>query len=238
MSEDRREDGDAAARIGAIETRVRQACQRAGRDRSEVTLIAVSKRQQVAKIAAAASAGLTVFGESQVQEAVVKSAELPVGIDWQLIGHLQSNKSTAAVRLFSTIHSLDRPKIIARVDRDAAKLDRTVTGFIQVNLGDEDSKHGFPEQGFVERIAPWARLAHLRIIGLMAIPPNEDDPERARHWFRSLRTLRDDVKEHPAWRDRPFGALSMGMSQDFEIAVEEGATHIRVGTALFGPRQA
>ncbi len=236
MVEDREDVRKAAERVADIESRIQRACRRAGRDRSEVTLIAVSKRQPVARIEAAAAAGLTVFGESQVQEAVAKSAELPADIDWQLIGHLQSNKTAAAARLFSTIHSLDRAKIVARIEREAEKLGRSVTGFLQVNLGNEDSKHGFSQQGFVETIAPWARLAHVRIIGLMAIPPNEADPARTRHWFRALRALRDEVKEHPAWRGRPFGALSMGMSQDFEIAIEEGATHIRVGTSLFGTR--
>ncbi len=128
-------------------------------------------------------------------------------------------------------------KIARALDRQAAKLGRRLSGFLQVHLGDEPTKHGFPDDGakLVEAVRPLAELGHLEVVGLMAVPPLEDDPDRQRAWFRKLRGLRDLLASRPEWEGFP-GLLSMGMSQDFEIAVEEGATHVRLGTLLFGPR--
>lgn len=202
-------------------------------------LLAVSKRQPIERLRAALEAGIEVLGESRVQEALAKSAQLPVTIDWHLIGPLQSNKARAAVGLFSTIHSLDRPKILNRLEKEADRAGRTIDGFLEINLGGEASKSGFAPDGLAESVAPFAALRQVRIVGLMAIPPFEADPEASRRWFRRLRALRDRLAATPPWRDQPgFGALSMGMSNDFEMAIEEGATHVRVGTSLFGPRPA
>jgi len=224
-----------AERLARINARIEDACRRAGRPAGAVVLVGASKRQPAALLAEAWQAGLAVLGENRVQEALAKSRELPPEIEWHLIGPLQSNKVRAALDLFRTIHSIDRPGIAEAVDREAGARGIEISGFLEVNLGGEESKHGFPTEGFAEAVLPLSRLQHLRIAGLMAIPPQADSPEDSRRWFRRLRELRDDLAARPEWRGFR-GWLSMGMSDDFEVAIEEGATHVRVGTALFGPR--
>jgi pyridoxal phosphate enzyme (YggS family) len=228
---------DIEARLRAIETRIDAACQRAGRARSEVTLVGASKVQPPAALEAAFAAGLRVFGENRVQEAEAKAPGLPAAIDWHLIGPLQSNKARRAVDIFSTIHSIDRLKVARVVERVAGEAGVERTGLLEINLAGEASKHGFaPEALTAQCQAELAALEHLQIVGLMAIPPVGESAEDSRPWFRRLRQLRDAISEGdelPHWR----GALSMGMSQDFEVAIEEGATYVRVGTELFGPRR-
>ena len=226
---------EAARRLEDVRRRIREACARAGRDAGEVTLIGASKRQPIERLEAAVAAGLRVFGESRIQEATVKIPQLPVGLDWHFIGTLQSNKAKVAARFFDTVHSLDRLKIARALDRAAGQQGRRLAGFIQVHLGSEPTKHGFPEEGLAEAVKPLADLEHVEVVGLMAIPPWEDDVERCRGWFRRMRELRDELAGREEWRGFP-GLLSMGMSGDFELAIEEGATHVRVGTSLFGPR--
>ncbi|MFL6192751.1 MAG: YggS family pyridoxal phosphate-dependent enzyme [Thermoanaerobaculia bacterium] len=227
-------------RLARIRARIAAACERAGRDAAGVTLVGVSKTQPAEAVAEAFRAGLGVFGENRVQEALAKSGELPPevasGIAWHLIGPLQTNKVRPALDLFRTIHSIDRPRVAEAVDREAGARALRVSGFLEVNLGGEESKHGFAPELLAEAARPLAGLENLRIVGLMAIPPQEDDPAAARRWFRRLRELRDGLASRPEWSGFP-GWLSMGMSDDFEVAVEEGATHVRVGTALFGPRR-
>lgn len=204
-----------------------------------MTLVGASKTQAPAAVAEAFRAGLTDFGENRVQEGLAKRRALPrevaAGISWHLIGPLQSNKVRAALDLASVIHSIDRLRIAEVIDREAAARGLTVAGLLEVNLAGEESKHGFSPEGLAAAVAPLAALGHLRISGLMAIPPPADSPEGSRPWFRTLRELRDELAARPEWADFP-GWLSMGMSDDFEVAVEEGATHVRVGTALFGSR--
>lgn len=226
---------DVARRLQEVRRRIAAACERCGRSPEEVTLVGASKQQQPAKLRAAYEAGLTVFGENRVQEAAAKAPELPAAIEWHLIGPLQSNKAKAAAELFAVVESVDRLKIARVLDREAGRLGRRLPCFIEVNLGGEESKHGFPPDGLPGRLAPLADLGHLEPLGLMSIPPPADDPELSRPWFRRLRRLRDELAAAPGWDGFP-GLLSMGMSHDFEVAVEEGATHVRVGTALFGPR--
>ncbi len=223
------------ARLAAVRRRIAAACERSGRRPSEVVLIGASKLQPPSRMLAAWRAGLEVFGENRVQEALAKSRELPGEIEWHLIGPLQSNKVKPALDLFRVIHSVDRLKIARALDREARRRGLTLPVFVEVNLGEESTKHGFPPSEIAALVAPLSRLAGLRPVGLMAIPPFEDDPEAARRWFRDLRRLRDQWAEGTPRADFP-GHLSMGMSHDFEVAVEEGATHVRVGTALFGPR--
>jgi pyridoxal phosphate enzyme (YggS family) len=231
-----------ASRFTWIAERVETACRASGRSPGDVVLVGVSKTQPAAALAEAWQAGVRVFGENRVQEAVAKSRDLaallPPGAvpEWHLIGPLQSNKVKTALDLFTTVHSVDRARIAEALDREAAARGRTVSGFLEVNLGGEESKHGFPVEGLAAAVRPLAGLGHLRIVGLMAIPPQGETPEESRPWFRRLRELRDDLAARPEWRGFP-GWLSMGMSDDFEVAVEEGATHVRVGTALFGPRR-
>jgi pyridoxal phosphate enzyme (YggS family) len=235
------------ARLAEVRERIAAACARAGRRPEDVTLIGVTKTHPAAVVEAAWRAGLRVLGENRVQEALGKSRELGAlpaaseGPEWHLIGPLQSNKVRAALDLFRTVHSIDRPKIAAAVDREARERGLRVDGFLEVNVGGEASKHGFlpdPPDGFAEAVRPLAGYRGpegLRIVGLMAVPPFGDDPEASRRWFVRLRELGVELAARPEWEGFP-GLLSMGMSHDYEIAVEEGATHVRVGTALFGAR--
>lgn len=226
-----------AERLASIRQRIAEACERAGREPADVTLIGASKHQAIEKIRAAHSAGLTIVGENRVQEAAHKRVELEDlgGLDWHLFGPLQSNKARKAAALFSTVHSIDRPKIARALDREAQRIDRRLLGFLEVNVGSEESKHGFDPDRLIEESLPLADLESLEVVGLMAIPPREDDVAAARGWFARLRSLRDELCSRTEWSSCR-GWLSMGMSGDFELAIEEGATHVRVGTALFGER--
>jgi hypothetical protein len=236
------DDATVTERLAWIRSRIEEACRRSGRPAGAggITLVGASKTQAPALLAEAWAAGLRVFGENRVQEAVAKSRELPPhiqDIEWHLIGPLQSNKVRPAAELFRAVHSIDRPSIAEALDREAAAHGKTMDGFLEINLGGEESKHGFAAAGLADAVRPLAGLAHLRIAGLMAIPPPGETAEDSRPWFRRLRELRDDLAGRPEWQGFP-GWLSMGMSDDFEVAVEEGATHVRVGSALFGPRRA
>ena len=236
---------DVRQRVAAIRDRIDAACRRCGRKPSEVTLVGASKLQPVERLQAAWEAGLRVFGENRVQEAESKKPHLPAEAEWHLLGPLQSNKAKLAVQLFDAVHSLDRLKIARHLDRHRAALEREVEEgrprgrlpcFLEVLLGGEESKHGFPPSRLMELLEPLAACEHLEPVGLMAIPPPEDTTEASRRWFAELRRLRDRVAESgrvPGFR----GWLSMGMSADFEVAIEEGATHVRLGTALFGARK-
>lgn len=223
------------ARLASIRSRIEAACGRAGREPGSVTLVGASKTQPLPVLAAAFAAGLRVFGENRVQEALAKAPQLPSAIEWHLIGPLQSNKVRTTLGLFRTVHSVDRVKIAEALDQEAGARGLAVAGFLEINVGGEGSKHGFLPERLAGAVRPLAGLEHLRIVGLMAIPPQGDTPEGSRRWFRRLRELRDELAGRPEWSGFP-GWLSMGMSDDFEVAIEEGATHVRVGTALFGSR--
>jgi len=231
------DDAPVAERLAWIRNRIEEACRRSGRPAGSVTLVGASKTQAPALMAEAWAAGLRVFGENRVQEAVAKNGELHIQeIEWHLIGPLQSNKVRPAVELFRAVHSIDRPQIAEALDREAASRGKTLDGFLEINLGHEESKHGFVPEGLADAVRSLAALPHLRIAGLMAIPPPGEAAEDSRPWFTRLRELRDDLAALPEWQGFP-GWLSMGMSDDFEVAVEEGASHVRVGSALFGPRR-
>lgn len=228
---------DIAQRHLDIERRIRAACERAGRGRASVQLVGASKRQPVEILAAAYAQGLRCFGENRVQEAVAKAPQLPADIEWHLLGPLQSNKVRRAVALCRVLHAVDRLGIALDIDAEAARQDRHIAAFVEVNLGGEESKHGFAPDGLPAALQPLAALRHLEIRGLMAIPPPGETAEASRPHFRRLAGLRDELAERPEWRVRGFaGELSMGMSDDFEVAIEEGATHVRIGSALFGER--
>lgn len=234
-------ESEVGARLARIRQRIASACAACGREPSEITVVAVSKRQSLERIEAAVAAGQTLFGENRVREALAKmdalaeKESLAEGLEWHLIGPLQSNKVKLAAGRFDVIHSLDRLRIGRRLDREAGSLGRRLDVFVQVNIGGEESKHGFAEAAFEHEVRPLCELEHLRLVGLMAIPPYERDPEAARPWFRRLRELRDLAAEWPEWSEFP-GWLSMGMSHDLEVAIAEGATHVRPGTDVFGPR--
>lgn len=225
----------ASDRFGAVMSRVTAACDRSGRNPSQVTLIGASKSQPLDRMRAAWDAGLEIFGENRVQEALTKMDQLPPEVEWHLIGPLQSNKARKVVPGFTAVHSIDRTKIAKVLDGEARKQGTRLQGFLEVNLGGEPTKHGFEPDTLLDQVGPIADLEGLEIVGLMAIPPFEPEIEQMRGWFRQLSRLRDDLCSRAEW-SHCRGYLSMGMSYDFEVAVEEGATHIRVGTALFGPR--
>ena len=229
-------------RVEEIRRGVAAACARAGRDPAAVTVVGAAKLQPIERIAAACAAGLSVIGENRVDEAEAHRAALDARVPaagpvaWHLIGPLQSNKARRAAALFDAVHSIDRAKIARVLDHHLAELGRRIPALIEVNLGGEETKHGFSPAGLAEAIRPLADLEHLEFAGLMAIPPPAADAEGMRPWFRRLRGLRDELAARPEWAGMA-GWLSMGMSDDFEVAVEEGSTHVRIGTALFGPRE-
>ncbi|HEX6463269.1 MAG TPA: YggS family pyridoxal phosphate-dependent enzyme [Vicinamibacterales bacterium] len=225
-----------AENVAAVRQRIAAAAAAAGRDPASVMLLAVSKTFDADHVRAAYDAGQHDFGENKVQEALQKveaTADLP--IRWHLIGHLQSNKARRAAPAFAAIHSIDSVDLLRRVDAAAAEQGAAPGLFVQVDLAGEATKFGAPEADVpgIVRAALDCRAAILR--GLMLLPPWFDDPEQSRPYFRRLRLLRDRLVEEGVPRSR-LGDLSMGMSHDFEVAIQEGATVVRVGTAIFGKR--
>lgn len=222
-------------RIEQVRRRIAEAAGRSGRDPNDVQLVAVTKSVAVSQIREALDAGLTIFGENRVQEAKGKIALLSSpSIQWHLVGTLQTNKSKLAVELFELIHSLDSVKLAASMDRHGAALRKQVRALIEVNLEGESDKSGLRETELLPLLQACRASAHLTIEGLMAIPPFRRNPQDVRPYFRRLRLLRDRAADtHPDFRLRH---LSMGMSNDFEVAIEEGATLVRIGTAIFGNR--
>jgi pyridoxal phosphate enzyme (YggS family) len=223
-------------RVSAIRERMARAAEGAGRSPSEVTLVAVGKTQPAESLRAAYEAGIRDFGENRVQEAEGKSSSLRdlEGIRWHLVGHLQGNKARAAAGLFHVVHSLDSVDLGTRLARVALESGRVVDALVEVELGGEDSKHGLKARDVLETLRALQGAKGLRLSGLMCIPPPADDPERMRPFFRSLRALRDQARGEGLLQS---AELSMGMSHDFEVAIEEGATLVRVGTAIFGERR-
>ncbi|MBI2528107.1 MAG: YggS family pyridoxal phosphate-dependent enzyme [Candidatus Rokubacteria bacterium] len=214
--------------VERVRAAIERACLRAGRDPREVLLIAVSKTVDPTRIRLAVDAGVPALGENRVQEAKEKIARLGHPVPWHLIGSLQTNKAREAVRLFDCIQSVDRLELARELDRRAQAAGRIVETLFQVNVGEEPQKGGVAPAELRAVLEQAAELPGLRIRGLMAIPPLGPDAEAARPHFRRLRELRDAAG---------LPHLSMGMSGDFEVAIEEGATMVRVGTAIFGPRQ-
>jgi len=224
-----------AANLARIRERMANAAAQSGRSPGRVRLVGASKAQPEERLIEAWDAGLRIFGENRVQEAVEKASRLPFEATWHLLGPLQSNKVRPALGLFTAFHGIDRCKIALALDQEARRQDQVVLGFLEINLAGEPTKHGFAPATVAEEVEPLAGLEHLKIVGLMAIPPEVDDPQEARPWFRQLRQLRDELDARPEWHGR-LTELSMGMSHDYEVAIREGATYVRVGTALFGNR--
>ena len=216
---------DIRANLGRVQEAVARACARAGRSPDHVLLIAVSKTMEAERIRLAIEAGVAALGENRVQEAKDKIAVLGHPVPWHLIGTLQTNKARDAARLFDWIHSVDRLDLARELSRRAG--DRVLNVLLQVNLGDEPQKGGIAPAEVKRLAESVAGLPGLRVRGLMAIPPAAENPEDTRPHFRRLRELRDELG---------FEHCSMGMSADYEVAIEEGATMVRVGTAIFGPR--
>ena len=227
------------ARAAEIHQRIKASAERSNRAAQQITLIAVSKTHPPQLVQQAIEAGLSEFGENRVQEAEQKIAELGrENARWHLIGNLQANKARRAVKLFDLIHTLDSAALAHRLDRLCVEEERErLPVLVQVNLAGEEAKSGVGEDELPKLVEEVAACEHLHLMGLMTIPPFLEDAERVRPFFRRLRSLRDQFGVQGYFGDGP-GELSMGMSHDYEAAIEEGATMVRVGTALFGQRAA
>ncbi len=229
---------DIGQNLAAIRGRIADAAGRAGRDPADIKLVAVSKTHPVPVLLEAIAAGASVLGENKVQEAEAKIAEIGRNAaEWHLIGHLQSNKARKAVQLFDVIHSVDSLELAQRLERICIEEGRDeLSVFVHVDLAGEATKSGIDVAGLPELVGYLKTCERLRFDGLMILPPYFEDPEATRPYFQRLRAIRDDLAA-----DGGFGAgrgeLSMGMSHDFEVAIEEGATVVRVGTAIFGDRK-
>jgi len=218
--------------------RMSHAAMRAGRQPDAVKLVAVSKTVPVERIQEAMEAGLRVFGENRVQEAREKIAYFRgissgyAGLQWHMIGHLQTNKAKYAVKLFDLIHSVDCRELAQELDRQAAKIGKIQHVLVEVKLSPEDSKAGVHEHELPQLLSDIQQCRNIQLDGLMTMPPYDPDPEMARPYFRRLRLIRDDAEKQGFL----LPELSMGMSHDFTVAIEEGATMVRIGTAIFGGR--
>jgi pyridoxal phosphate enzyme (YggS family) len=222
-----------AENLEQIEKRIHAACERAGRTRDSVLLLAVSKTHPPETIRDATNLGLTFFGENKIQEAKAKIPNCPGKARWHFIGHLQSNKCRDAVELFEMIQGVDSLAIAQEINKRAEQLSKTIPILLEINVAGEGSKFGYKPEQMLAELEALNALPRLEIHGLMAIPPYTPVPEKARPYFQKLRELKQQAE---AVLGAPLPQLSMGMSGDFEVAIEEGATIIRVGTALFGER--
>lgn len=223
------EAADITDRLARLTSRINEACRKAGRDPSEVSLVAVTKTLSADTVQAGLSAGLTVFGENYIQEAQAKINEINSSAVWHFIGHLQTNKAKFAVRLFDLIHSVDNIKLARELNKRAGSAGRVIPILVQINISGEESKSGVSKDQAEELIHEVLEFPHLKTRGLMTVPPFFESPDLARPYFKALRELKEKIGP-------PLIDLSMGMTIDFEVAIEEGATIIRVGTAIFGPR--
>ena len=226
---------DLVANLTAVRQAVARAAAAAARDPSTVRLVAVSKTHPAQAVEAVAGADQRIFGESRVQEARDKIPACPTGLEWHFIGHLQKNKVRQALPLFSFFHSIDSPALAQAMDRVAGEMGKPVEGLLEVNISGEETKHGFTPDELRKEFAALTKLPHLRIRGLMTMAPYSENPEDARPVFRALRELRDELQSTHGY---PLPELSMGMSGDFEPAIAEGATLVRIGSSIFGDRPA
>lgn len=220
--------------VRRVKEAMEKAAERAGRRPEEIRLVAACKTVDIERIRGAVEAGITILGENYVQEAMRKNEVLGTPVSWHFIGHLQKNKAKHAVRLFEVIHSVDSIALAEELDKRADRVGRKMEVLVEVNLSREASKWGVTEDGTMPLIHRISELANLSFQGLMTMPPFFDDPEDSRPYFVNLRTLAERVVREGVHAG-PL-ELSMGMTNDFPVAIEEGATLIRVGTAIFGPR--
>ncbi|MDD5757752.1 MAG: YggS family pyridoxal phosphate-dependent enzyme [Desulfobulbaceae bacterium] len=220
-------------RLAEVRERISLAARRSGRQACDITLVAVSKRVTVLSLQETIAAGQGVFGENYLQEAAEKIAALPA-VTWHFIGGLQSNKARQVAELFQVVETVDRIKIAQALENQLVALEKSLQVYVQVNIGREGQKSGVLPEHVEALVAGIKACPHLVLAGLMAMPPYHPDPEASRPFFRQMKGLADDLLRRGVV-SRPLG-LSMGMSADFEIAIEEGATVVRVGTALFGER--
>ena len=225
---------DLAANLLRVQERIGAACARAGREPGSVGLLAVSKTQPPEAVSEAAALGLTLFGENKVQEAKTKIPLCPGRLRWHMIGHLQSNKCRDAVELFEMVQGVDSLHLAEELNKRAEQAAKHLPILLEVNIVGEASKFGYPPERLLAELSQLNALPRLELHGLMTIPPWTPDPEKVRPVFRQLRELKQRCEESLG---APLPHLSMGMSGDFEVAIEEGATMVRIGTALFGARR-
>ena len=226
-----------AANYQNIRARIGEAAARVGRDPNSVKLLAAAKSQSVEAISAAIAGGVALIGENYVQEAQEKKARLSEPAEWHMIGHLQRNKAKLAVQLFDLIESLDGIALARELDKEGRSRGKRVRVFVEVNVAGEESKSGIAKSAVASLMEGVAELSHLRIEGLMTVPPFRENLEDVRPYFRELRELKDQLNAL-GLPNVELKELSMGMTHDYTVAIEEGATIVRVGTALFGPRKA
>jgi pyridoxal phosphate enzyme (YggS family) len=227
--------GEIAKNLSLVRERIEHSASKVGRDPRVIRLVAVTKTATVERIREAMAAGARIFGENYVQEARAKIEEIgKSGIQWHFIGHLQSNKAANAVRLFDLIHSVDSVTVARELDKRAAAAGKIVDCLIEVNLSQEASKYGMSKERTPELAHEVRDLKNVSLKGLMTMPPYADDPEAARPYFIALRELREEIEGNGIH----LPELSMGMSSDFEVGIEEGATIVRIGRAIFGERSA
>jgi len=223
-------------RLEQVKDRIRRTAVSSGRDPASIRLVAVSKTQPADRVREAVRAGATILGENYIQEARDKIGALAgEKASWHFIGHLQRNKAKYAVSLFDLIHSVDSLRLAGELDKQAGKIDKIQEILVQVNISGEETKSGIDEKGCLELIRSIADLEHLRIRGLMTMPPFFDQPDRARPYFSALRELSERIQAASV-PGVAMAELSMGMTGDFEAAIDEGATLVRIGTAIFGER--
>ena len=218
-----------------VEKRIQAACDRAGRKREEVTLIAVSKTKPVETLQEAYDLGVRIFGENKVQELTAKYEALPKDIHWHMIGHLQTNKVKYIIDKAELIHSVDSLKLTETIEKEAAKHDLIADILVEVNVAEEESKFGMKMEEVIPFVEKVSAFPHVRVRGLMTIAPFVEDPEENRSIFADLHKLYIDIKKKNHDNDT-VSVLSMGMTNDYEVAIEEGATMVRVGTGIFGAR--
>jgi pyridoxal phosphate enzyme (YggS family) len=227
---------DVAANYRKLREEIAEAAERAGRQAQDIRLLAAAKSQSVESVRAAIGTGVALIGENYVQEAQEKKQQIAVPAEWHMIGHLQRNKVKAAIDLFDVIESLDNLALARELDKEGKKRGKTIRAFIEVNLAGEESKTGIAKNELPALLDEIAKLANLSVEGLMTVPPLRENLSEIRPFFRQLRELRAKVLERKIANVNPI-ELSMGMTHDFVVAVEEGSTIVRIGTALFGPRK-
>lgn len=219
-----------------VEEKIQQACERSGRSRSEVTLIAVSKTKPIEMMQEAMETGVNIFGENKVQEIVKKEVELPKDVEWHLIGHLQRNKVRQIAGKVKRIHSVDSLRLAEQIQKEYEKIGEIADILLEVNVAREESKYGLMPEETEDVIREIANFPNIKVHGLMTIAPFVEDPEKNRIHFQNLRKLLVDINAKNI-DNISMDELSMGMTGDYEVAIEEGATYIRVGTGIFGSRQ-
>ena len=224
---------DIEGNLANVRERIEAAASRAGRDPSGIELVAVTKTVGVEAVRRAIGAGVEIIGENRVQDAKEKHGSIGTAARWHMIGHLQRNKVRDALRIFEMIHSVDSLRLARAIDDEAEKRSTIVPVMVEVNVSGESTKYGVAHGDLREMIAAMGEMKSIRTCGLMTMAPFVADPEEVRPVFAALRCLRDDLRDSAPGLEY----LSMGMTQDYEVAIEEGATHVRIGSAIFGPRQ-